>query len=275
MKQSTKSPSIFSYKNYRRFLEDSLTSQKQKGLSQRSLTKRCGLSSPNYFQLVIQSKRNLTPATAKQIADGLNFSDSEKEFFISLVRLEHDETADKTKIKESLHFLTKESKRKKTQDPSIYWTWLNGIIYEMAAMDGFQLTVDHVFSRLSHIATREEINDSIEFMKNKKYLIPIDDQNHYEQAPIKLDVMNDVRRVELQQIHRRYLDLAKHRLNDDLDAREYQGITAAIPVSKIASLKKKIRKFMDEMDVEVEGATPQETVVRIQCCLFKVSQNPK
>jgi hypothetical protein len=69
------------------------------------------------------------------------------------------------------------------------------------------------------------------------------------------------------------LDIAKHRLNDDHNSREFQGLTVAIPLSKMNLVKEKIRTFMAEINDEVSYLENPDTVIQIHCGAYQLTNS--
>lgn len=105
--------------------------------------------------------------------------------------------------------------------------------------------------------------------------MPTGEPDRYVQAAIQHEVVNDVRRIDEQRARMRFLELAKHRLTDDVDEREFQSVTIAVPLAKIPVIKERIRGFIEDLWAELDGAASPETVVHILACAFKVSSDPE
>src|SRR5437868_3603521 len=84
-------PQILSYRNYRQFISDSYHFKKslRAGFSFRRFSQMVGIRSPNYLQLVIQGKRNLSSEMAERVAKTLSLLGQEKRYFVALVALEN------------------------------------------------------------------------------------------------------------------------------------------------------------------------------------------
>lgn len=79
--------SIFSYIDYRKFLEDFYTEKKRttKCFSYRYFSRRAKLTSPVFLKLVIEGKRNLTERTIRSFAKALDLNERESLYFRHLV----------------------------------------------------------------------------------------------------------------------------------------------------------------------------------------------
>jgi uncharacterized protein (TIGR02147 family) len=270
----TTAPSIYAFGNYRAYLAAFLDAKKAGGESFRQVAKACGITSPNYFQQVIARKRNMTVATAVKVAAGFALDERARKYFVALVQFEHDPGADKEQILEKLRLYAKEQGRKSVRDVAIHSSWLHGVVWELARTEGFVFTLENVQARLGHIASKKDIEESMAFLKKQKWLVPSDVPGVMKQNEIHFEILDDVRRIDLQRTHLRFLEIAKHRISDDLDDREYRYLTIAVPRSKFPVIKQKIRDFHAEIWKELDGASPPETVVHLQICLFKLSTDP-
>ncbi len=79
---------VFEYSDFRRYLCDYYLQRKKSsssGYSYERFAQDAGFQSPNFFQLVIDGKRNLTLETLHQTADALGFEGMERDYFEALV----------------------------------------------------------------------------------------------------------------------------------------------------------------------------------------------
>lgn len=76
---------VFRYLDYRAFLRDLYKAKKPRGFSYRAFSRDAGLGAPNYLKLVIEGKRNLTPAMAERFAEACGLAGEAAEYFLRLV----------------------------------------------------------------------------------------------------------------------------------------------------------------------------------------------
>lgn len=227
-------PKIFAYTNYRLFLKDALASLLDEGESLRSLGKKSGFSNPAFFQSILSERRNLTPASARKVANGLGLLDKEAQYLLLLVKLDRSQGRTSDLILEKMRSLVEGNKVKK-HDPSVHSHWLHGLLYSLVAIPGFLLTPEHIKDVLRVPLNDQELESSIKYIKQKQWILPTTQPGIYKQGDFKFAALNDVRRIEIQRSHLQYLDLAKHRLHDDVSEREFQGFTVAIPEEKLST----------------------------------------
>jgi len=92
----TWAPDIFSYLDYRAYLNDYYVAAKQntRAFSYRYFARRAGYSSPNMLKRVIDGERNLTGESVQRFADALKLSPAEQRFFDHLVSFNQADTAE-------------------------------------------------------------------------------------------------------------------------------------------------------------------------------------
>jgi uncharacterized protein (TIGR02147 family) len=76
---------VFRYHDYREFLAAYYDHKKEQGFSYRAFAKAAGLGAPNYLQLVIKGRRNLTSEMAFRFADACGLGQDAAEYFVTLV----------------------------------------------------------------------------------------------------------------------------------------------------------------------------------------------
>jgi uncharacterized protein (TIGR02147 family) len=76
---------VFRYHDYRAFLGAYYQAKKPHGFSYRSFARAAGLGAPNYLQLVINGRRNLTPAMARRFAETCGLLKDAAGYFVALV----------------------------------------------------------------------------------------------------------------------------------------------------------------------------------------------
>lgn len=78
---------IFEFDDYREYLKVALAENQSKGISIRKFTRSSGLASPNYFQMVISGKKNMSIQSAKKVAQALGLNRTEQQYLQTLISL--------------------------------------------------------------------------------------------------------------------------------------------------------------------------------------------
>jgi uncharacterized protein (TIGR02147 family) len=85
---------LYQYTDYREYLIAYFNGRKKTDskFSHRYLSRRLGLSSPNFIMMVMQGKRNLTRPLAFKISEEFKHNSKEAEYFESLIGFAQGET---------------------------------------------------------------------------------------------------------------------------------------------------------------------------------------
>jgi uncharacterized protein (TIGR02147 family) len=76
---------VFRYHDYRAFLATYYEHKKPQGFSYRAFASAAGLGAPNYLQLVIQGRRNLSGDMARRFAQTCGLGQDAADYFVTLV----------------------------------------------------------------------------------------------------------------------------------------------------------------------------------------------
>jgi uncharacterized protein (TIGR02147 family) len=267
-------PSVFHYMNYRLFLSDYIRLHYlEKGKSYRAFSKRLDIGSPNYFQQVIASQKNMSVAMAERIVAYLAFPKNAAQYFLTLVRLDGtDDPNKRLRYLESLKFWAAKQTKKSVTDESFHSSWVHQVIWSLAHTRNFSLDPTALQRAIRSSVTLEEIKQSIKFLFGKGYLIVDPDTSQVIPKNVQFETDNDLRRFDLQKNHARFLQIAQLRLNDPLLDREFQGLTISIPRHGLLDVKTKLREFIQSLNESLgETIADHEIVIRLQMAAFIVA----
>lgn len=266
-------PNIFNYTNYRLFLQDYIqTNYLSKGKSYRAFTKRCGIGSPNYFQQVFNFQRNISHQTAEKICTSLKFPKDALDYFLILVRLEKTKNADtRFMLLGQLQKIASRQSEKLVKDESFHSSWVHQIVWSSAHTKFFQADPLLLHRRFRDGATRDEIEKSIGFLVSKGYFVKDDDPSRFRPLPLRIESDNDVKNLDLQRNHSKFLQMAIRRMNDDLMERELQGLTLSFKKARWPQLKEKLREFIHQMNDSFCDSEDGDAVIRLQMAAFVVA----
>ncbi len=264
--------SIFSFNNYREYLARYLEEHRNLGESVRALSRRCGISSPNYLQQVILGKRNLTTHFAAKFAEGAKLTPWQTNYLLALVAFEVA-TSDlaRQKALESMWRAANLAERRTISDADLRGNWANPLIWETAKTKFFSENVTNLGLLLRNIVSKEEIEFALNYLRDRGYLATADqNDNKLKAKPIDFKPSNDIRRIDLQRSHSRFLQLAQHRLNDGIADREYQGLTVATRKADFEQIRQRCRDFIQQLNHDFAVDADGDDVIRIQLAVFKL-----
>lgn len=268
----TKTPSIYAFSNYREYLAAFIAVHQEGGESLRALSRRCGISSPNYLQQVLRGQRNLSRHFAAKFAAGAKLGALPAEYLGALVDLELAPTdRDRQRALDDMRRILRRAERRTVRDEGIHGSWVHQVVWEAAKTRGFSTDVAAIRALLRLAATEAEIEASLAYLHGRGFLARALPSETPTPVPVDFQPSNDVRRVDLQRSHLRFLQLAQHRLNDPLGEREYQGLTAAIKRTDFEAIRQRCRDFVLGLNRDFAVDAQGDEVVRVQLCAFKLT----
>lgn len=251
-KSKTNYPEIARYTCYRAFLRDFFEYKKslRAGFSYRRFASLVGLKSPNYLQLVINDKRNLTETTARRLAEALRLNAKEVNYFEALVRLQNAENQETlVKAQKHLHGCLKKLLTNFVQldGSEILAKWYFMPIRELALLKNFEPSGAYIAAQLQNIISAEEAEDAFKFLLASGYLKQ--EGSRFVQTEPVLDTGLDIfNHSFMQDYHAQVLKVWSQNIDKlGYNNQELGLINIPIPRNKISELQEKIRQFQDEI----------------------------
>lgn len=245
-------PEIARYTSYRAFLRDFFEYKKslRAGFSYRQFATLVGLKSPNYLQLVIQEKRNLTETTGRRLAEALKLSKNEVQYFEAMIRLENAETEEgRIKGQKQLHASLKKMLTRFVERDAqeILQKWYHLLVRETINLRDFEPSGTYISKRLQGIISPDEAEQSLSFLLKSGYVV--EKNSGYEQAEPVLDTGVDIFNHSFMQEYHAQTLKAWARNIDKLgyEHQELGVLNIPIPKEKLSELQEKIRQFQDEV----------------------------
>lgn len=269
-------PEIAKYRDYRLFLQDFYQFKKshRNGFSFRKFAELAGMKSPNYLQLVIQGKRNLTLDSAQAVSAALRLSKVESSCFVALVRLslpEEEEMREKAYRDHlaSLGAVLKKQIPKEKNEVLEHWHHL--VLREVMIYMGSSATLDQISEHLRGILSTEEIERSLELLLRTGFLKHEADTYVQDQPVVETgDGFGELRIIrahrEILQNWARYLELFP------AEERELGVINIPIHSSKIPEFKKRIRQFQNEIVGWLQSEDDPDSVVQLGTYLIPITR---
>lgn len=261
-------PSIVKYSDYRLYLADYYEYKKRlrPGFSFRKFSAMAGFKSPNYLQLVIKGERRFSDEAAMAVAEALKLSKSESEVFRALVKQDLAETDSERDEAESLRLASIKrilAKEIPAAQKEILSRWYHLLVRELTFLPEFEPTGDFISKRLNGLISEEQGEESIRllvragFLKSENgKLVPTD--------PV-VDTGDEVfLHGFMQRHHSETLKVWSQNLDRFSPIDQELGLLN-IPISsdKIPELKKRIRKFQDEIIGWVQSESNADRVVQL------------
>jgi len=273
-KYSSLRPQIIHYNDYRKYLRDYYLFKKSlgTGFSFRQFSRLAGISSPNYLQLVMNGKRNLSVRLAEKIADVLLLSTSETDYFITLVELSisDEEKQENIRNKQSATLKKLVSKHVPQNKIRILNEWHHLVIREMTSLQDFNPSGLWISKKLRGLITAEQAEESLSIMISAGFLKV--ENNCFLQTEPSLDFGENFGETCILNIHKAML--AQWRMileKTDPEQRELGLLNIPIAKNKIPELKKKIQDFQDEIINWLQYENNPQELVQLGTYLIPLS----
>lgn len=244
-------PQILDYKDYRRFLADYYAFKKhlRAGFSFRRFSQLVGITSPNYLQLVIQRKRNLSEELAVKVGTTLGLLGPEKRYFVALVTHDNAKTEEAREqaqaeiLRSVKDLVSKEIPRAKMH---VLTEWYHLLVRELVLLKGFEPSGEWIAARLRGLITQEQGERSLSFLLKGGFL-KLENGRWLQSDPV-LDTGNAFDETLGLKFHANTWEAWSRALMvTDKNLRELGLLNIPIASSKIPELRERMRKFQDEI----------------------------
>lgn len=272
--------SVFDYKDYRAYLNAWYADAKTRGpgFSHRAFAKRAGLSSTNFFMLVMQGKRNLTESSIKMVMRGLKLNKQEQEFFRNLVffnqaRMHEDKDSYYRKLLQSKKF--RQAKPIERESYEYYSSWYHPVVRELVVSADFDGTPEWIAGRISPPITSAQAAKSIELLVRLGF-IERTESGKWKQASTIISTGPEVTSIVVHRYHKELLDLSKSVMDRlSMKERDVSSLTLGVKRERLPEIMAKIREFRQEILKMVSMDTEPEEVAQLNIQFYPVTNVKK
>lgn len=268
---------IFEYDNYRRYLADLYTMLKRekRHFSYRYFSKAAGFTSPNFLQLVITGKRNLTSESLEKFIKALKLSKKEAEFFRHLVSLNQAKT-----VEEKRHFteqLLKSSEFRKLhplkkEQFDYYANWFYVPVRELVGLKEFREDPKWISQTLRPQITPADAEKALAELI-KLGLIKRNNEGRLVQSESIVSTGDEVASASVAQ----FLKLMTLLGAESVDlfpaaARDVSSVTLTLSEKNFQQVKGLVQKFRKELLTIANNDPEPEAVYQINFQLFPLTK---
>jgi uncharacterized protein (TIGR02147 family) len=270
-------PNVFEYSDYRLFLGDTYHYLKTRftQFSFRFFSRRAGFASPNFLKLVIEGKRNISPASIPRFTEALKLSKSEAEFFTHLVQFNQSKNPSQ-RAESAKGMLQCKGFQKiyplRQAEYAYYANWYYIPVRELACLSHFREDPKWISQAVFPAITELEAAQALRDLESLGLLIR-DISGRLIQARRTVSTENEVSSAAIARYHKDMLNMASESI--DRVPRERREISAAcVPLSKAAAAKAKemIQAFRNEILTMASEDSDPDTVYQINMQLFPLSR---
>jgi len=257
MKLNPRAPKIFEFEDYRKFLGSLFAFEKKnsKSFSHRALALRAGFSSPNFFQLVIQGKRNLSLESARKISGAFKLNSSEAKYFEALIQFNQaKKLSQKSRAFEEMNKLRpfREFKKLASEEYDYYSSWENVAVRELVGIDNFKENIDWISARLK--LSPKKVQESLELLQ-KLGLLSRSKSGELKQSESQISTGQEIRSVGVRNFHEEMMKKAVEAMDQVApEHRDFSAATMKISASQLEDLKARVFRFRQSLIKSLEEA---------------------
>ena len=245
------SPDIFNYYDYRRFLNDLVTHERQRSpvFSHRYIVQKAGFKSPTALKHVIDGKRNLSLEAANRFATALKIEGIPRHYFLTLVLFNQSES-----LAEQEKYLNELLELKRAENPSrlnedrfeVLSQWYHLPIREIVDLPDYKNSAKWIARVLCPQITPFEASQSLLLLKRLGLVTKVDGKLQPAERTIATEPQ--VHSVKAIEFHRQMIQRgAEAIVRFKSDEREISGTTLRISRQDAANVKMLLREFRKKM----------------------------
>jgi uncharacterized protein (TIGR02147 family) len=274
-----KKPDLFAYLDYRKFLKDAFEAMQARDpkISYRSMAKEAGFTSPNFLQLVISGKRNLSSAQLPGAVKALGLNKQEADFFANLVGFDQAKDFEE----KNFHYQKMLRSRKYAATKAVekgqfeyFDQWYHPAVRELLVHKDCDGSAAWVAERIHPRITAPQAEKSIELLQRLGLVKRDEAAGRWVQTDAIISTPAEVASLAIANYHRSVLKLA----SDSIEAfgskeRDLRAVTLGIPHSMFPEVKRRMEAFWRDLLSLADGAKGVEDVIQINLQLFPMAKD--
>ncbi len=274
-------PDIHTYLEYRDYLRDAFAALKADSpkLSFRTFAKRSGFSSPNFLQMVIQGKRNLSSKYAVAVAKAFKLNRTETEFLQNLVGYGQAKSWDEKNLFYQNILKNKRYAAVKTLDKSQYEffsNWYNPVVRELMTHPGFDGTSGWIAERIFPRLTAAQVDGARDVLQ-KLGLVRLDPETMaWRLADPVIATESEASQLALRNYHLAAMQLGQDALKHfGPGERDVRSVTIGLTQSAFLELKSRMEVIWRDI-LDFAGTQQHaEAVYQVNLQLFPLTRVKK
>jgi len=245
-------PDIFSYVNYRQYLQDYYDAAKRSSqvFSFRYFARKAGYASPNFLKLVINGDRNLGPESIGKFAKALGLNPEEKRFFESLVIFDQAKSqSEKTEAFERVTASRRFRQARRIDSAAFEYLshWYYPAIREMAGRSDFRPDARWIATQLLPSIKVSEAQRALDLLFELGLLFR-DAEGQVSRGEASLTTGHEVHTLAVAAFHRQMLDRASESIElVPREVRDISALTICIEAETIADVKERIHNLREHL----------------------------
>jgi uncharacterized protein (TIGR02147 family) len=273
----THPPDLFATLDHRRFLADWFAYKKaiNPRFSHRVFARLAGVKSSSLLLLVMQGKRNLSPAVLAGVCKAMGLDAEEHEYLAALVELDSaDDPDEKSRVFARLSGMRRFQAARRIEGEGFRYlsVWYLPAIRELATLAGFRAEPAWVAAQLRPQISPAEAAEGLALLQRLGMLVP-DDTGRLRPVDQSVVTPHEVAGLAVHNYHRGMLSRAADAITAFPPAERHLGaVTVGVPTRLLPQLKRELAAFQEHLLDLAEGhAAEADLVVQVNLQLFPLS----
>jgi uncharacterized protein (TIGR02147 family) len=268
---------VFHYIDYRQFLRDYYEEKKRntRHFSYRYFSAKAGIGSPVFLKLVIEGKRNISPAMAGRFAEAVRLNKSESRYFWHLVLFNQAKEADEKQEHYAVLIAMSDNVSKHALGSEQFEyldRWYNVVVRELVCQRDFSGDFKALASSVVPAITQREAESSVRLLC-KLGLITRQTDGAYRQVDKALLTNRDIAGPVVRAFNKTMIDRAHEAVDaQSNDERNISGMTIGITRACYEVLCAEIEAFKDRVATIVDKDAQSDSVYQLNMQLFRVGR---
>ena len=279
-KKELKKIKVFEYDNYRTYLRDLYEYLKKNTpeFSFRYFSQTAGFRSPNFLQLVIEGKRNLSADSIEKFIRALKLNKKEADHFRILVHLNQAKTIDEKKFYADQLMRTRSFKHihpLKQNQYDYYSQWYNIPIRELVAHQEFSEDPAWIAKNLNPPISPQQAKKALELLLELD-LIKRDESGRLVQTDTVVSTGDEVTSTSVANYHHEMIKKGSEAIDRfPSKERDISSVTMAVSEKGFNEIKSIIQRFRKEIIAVANQEQDPEAVCQVNIQLFPLTRKIK
>jgi uncharacterized protein (TIGR02147 family) len=268
---------IFNYDDYRKFLADYYNQAKteDKKFSFRFFSRIAGFKSPNFLQLVMKGKSNVSPESCERIAKALKLNKEESLFFKNLVLFNQAKTSEeKQRYSEEMMRSRTYQKIHPLSEAQFRYCgmWYFSVVRGLVGLPGFKEDPEWIAQHVSPSITPSEAREAVKELLMLG-LLRRDPQGRLEQSNANIATINALVSSSMAHFHREMMKRASEAIDRvPREKRDLAAMTVGVSPETVNKIKELAEKFRGDIVAMVARDTSPTVLYQLNFYLFPVTE---
>jgi len=267
---------VFRYHDYRAFLAAYYEHKKPRGFSYRAFANAAGLGAPNYLQLVIQGRRNLTGDMARRFAEACGLGQDAAEYFVTLVAF--NQASDNQERNQQYERLSgfrryRRAQKLELREAAYHSHGYLPAIRELALSASFREDPEWIAERLRPAIKPAEARQALDTLLELG-LLERGPEGQLRQGTRVVSTGPETAGMHITNYHAEMMQRANAAMTlVPAQERDISSLTLCLGSDGLARLKERIRAFRRELLEFAESERQPSQVVQVNFQLFPLSHD--